>query len=342
MITFLLCLLSNTRYTIWFPFIRNTCFIISIIGPAVAHHEMMINDRVSHHQANTVVTDVSSGIYVWLLLYFMFLNISAAILIHHISFRFISYRFESVRYFHNDVYLQHSDQWDGIQSFLQICDIEHTHSTPFEFKLESIKTVLPVPYPPIRGGFTFTYHSRSIEDISFVLTSDRTLFCFSETPLFSIFLKTCGVSFLQPSSSWCGASSHGLHSFMHWILIISFYLYVSHWIQQNTSFSTLTNLLTPAAHTTLTWIQVTHWHSAIARSFLQVLSANNRGSLRRQNPCDTRHHAPRLFLLRETGNSWHGRRWDPVGAKGKGPVFDNSGVASNVCVMAEWLESERS
>ena len=145
----------------------------------------------------------------------VFSSVSAAILIHHISFRFISYRFESMRYIHNDVYLQHSDQWDGIQSFLQICDIEHTHSTPFEFKLESIKTVLPAPYPPIRGEFTFTYHSRSIEDISFVLTSDRTLFCFSETPLFSIFLKMCGVSFWQPSSSWCGASSHGLHSFMH-------------------------------------------------------------------------------------------------------------------------------
>ena len=271
----------------------------------------------------------------------VFSSVSATILIHHTSFRFISYRFESMRYFHNDVYLQHSDQWDGIQSFLQICDIEHTHSTPFEFKLESIKTVLPVPYPPIRGEFTFTYHFRSIEDISFVLTSDRTLFCFSETPLFSIFLKMCGVSFLQPSSSWCGASSHGLHSFMHWILIISFYLYVSHQIQRNTSFSTSTNLSTSAAPTALTRLQVTHWYSTIARSFLGVLSAKNRGSLRRQNPCDTRHHAPRLFLLRETGNSWHGRRWDPVGAKGKGPVFDNSGVASNVCVMAEWLESER-
>ena len=40
----------------------------------------------------------------------VFSSVSAAILIHHISFRFISYRFESVRYFHNDVYLQHSDQ----------------------------------------------------------------------------------------------------------------------------------------------------------------------------------------------------------------------------------------
>ena len=165
------------------------------------------------------------------------------------------------------------------------------------------KTFLPAPYPPIRGGLTFTYHFRLIEDISFVLTSDRTLFCFSKTPFFSFFLKMCGVSFLQPSFSRCGASSHRLHSFAHQILIISFCLCVSHQIQRNTSFSTSTNLTTSAAPTALTRLQATHWQCTIARSFLRVLSAKNRGSLRRQNPCDTRRHAPRSFLLRETGNS---------------------------------------
>ena len=138
----------------------------------------------------------------------MFWSVSAAIPLPPISFRFLLYRFDSVSYFHSDVYLQHSGQCDGIQSFLQIWIIEHTHSTPFVFKLESTKTVLPVPYPPIRGGFTSSYHFRSIEDISLVLTSDRTPFCFSKTLLFFFFLKMCGISFSRPSFPRCGASSH--------------------------------------------------------------------------------------------------------------------------------------